>query len=481
MSGLTRLALTGATIACVCNFCIAKEKERVTVTYVLAPAQPLPEGLKAVAVIDAGVQTQGDKQDDRERKWSTMAADMIEAMLGSSASRFGSGLNVAQRRQTQAVLKEQDLRLAGLVEGEAAAKAGKLLAVQGLIVSRITIDIDVQKGSKSTMDWGSVLGGVVQGLGEGRRERGPRVVERPVVVQPAPRSPVFIPRSGGVYAPRGAVDPRRVDPRSARDPRSLRFRRYQYDPRYRAAPGYAVVPGAVAPAPAPYAVVPGQPVPVGPGPGMAGGPAYGEGDGGEPPVFGLKQVEEVRRHLTVQCSFSLIDAVTGRAVVQYSPAPYQKLDTASPDFMFGSMMKGSELDPVDHFIGELVERATQEFVSMLVPTEVEYAYELTGHHSEGEAGIRSLRADDYDEAYQHFLNVLRKYDDDDETAFSAGVASELLGQPQQALEYYRRAASMKGADKDSLPMYVAAKKRLTEHLPRIVKADAATQAPPSKS
>src|SRR5439155_3928542 len=114
-----------------------------------------------------------------------------------------------------------------------------------------------------------------------------------------------------------------------------------------------------------------------------------------------REVEEISRQLTVQCSFTLIDAVTGQSLVQFSPPPYRKVDKSSPDFLFGSIHQ-AELDPVDHFIGELVEQAVQEFVSLLVPTEVEYRYELTGKHTRGEAGVRVVRADDYDAAYEQF-------------------------------------------------------------------------------
>jgi hypothetical protein len=192
------------------------------------------------------------------------------------------------------------------------------------------------------------------------------------------------------------------------------------------------------------------------------------GAGGLPGV-GMKEVEEVNRHLTVHCSFTLIDAVTGQAIVMYKPPPYRKVDSASPDFLFGSMHE-MQLDPVDHFIGELVERGVQEFVSLLVPTEVAYRYEVLAKHSRGEAGVRALRADDYEAAFKHFEAEARKEDDEPEPVFAMGVVSELTGQPKRALEFYRRAASMDDLSDGQLQMYLSAKTRLTEHLPRIIKA-----------
>jgi len=465
--------------------CAAKEKQAVTISYVLAPARPLPEGLKAVAVIDSGVETKGARQDEREQKWSTMAADLIESMLANSAARFGSGLKVAQRRQTAAILKEQDLKLAGLVEGDAAAKAGKLLDVQGLITSRITVNIDVQKGTKSTLDWGRILGGLTQPQPQ-PAPRQPRAYpgsaapgERPVYpgsTEPGktpdpkdtrqkrtPSSPRDTRNSdpNAVQQRRYVPDPRYArDPRYVRDPRYLRYRRYYYyDSRYQptAPPGVVVVP-APAPGPGP------QPLPVEPPP-QEGGP------------FGTREVEEISRHITVQCTFSLIDAVTGAAIAHFSPPPYQKQDTASPNFLFGSIADEAKLDPIDHFIGELVERAAQEFVSMIVPTEVEYSYVVVGRGKEGERGIRALRADDYPGAMELFLAARRKDPDEHETVFALGVVSELLADPQRALEYYRQACAM-DADKEELQQYVAAKKRLNEHIARIMKPQAAEKANP---
>jgi hypothetical protein len=416
----------------------ARETAEVAISYVLAPAQPLPEGLKAIAVIDAGVETKGAKEDEREQKWSTMAADMIESMLASSATRFGSGIQVAQRRMTRQILAEKDLQLAGLVDGATAEKAGKLLAVQGLIASRITINMDVQTSKKSTLDWGGIMGAAAQSmLNRGRSSPPVVATPAPVIVQPG--RPAYLRQNRG---------------RSVRDPRTLRYRRYAYDPRLGAAPG-------------PVMVSPPVPQPQ-PDPPVRAPAALG---------IGTKEVEEVSRHLTVQCSFTLIDAATGEAIAQYSPPPYQKVDTASPDFLFGSMQE-AQLDPVDHFIGELVERGVQEFVSLLVPTEVEYRYQVVGRHSRAEAGVRALRADDLDTAFEQFQAELAKYKDAHEAVFALGVLTELRGQPEKALGYYRKAASMEDVDDGPLQMYLAAKKRVTDHLPRIMKSPA-EGAPPS--
>lgn len=366
----------------------AKEKQVVTVSYRLAPSRPLPANIHAVAVIDSGVESiDGIKGNAREKKWSTIAADMIEAMLQGGAEGASSGLTVVQRRATKQILAEQDLQLAGIVEGDAAMKAGKLLAVQGLIESKISIHIDTKRTVKSSIDWTGVLGGSIQSLSQPRR--------REVQYRP----------------PRGAPPG-------------------QYDNPYRRRERTDV-------------------------------------DGGF--VMPTREVEEISRNLTVQCSFSLIDATSGAGVVQFSPPVFQKTDKKSPDFLFGRCVDASDLDPVDHFIGELVERACREFVGMMAPVQVSYTYEIVGRGDEGEAAVRAIRADDYASAVRLFEEARAKKPKEDATVFALGVTCELAGDYQRALDYYRQASAMPKVDKDELPVYLAAKNRLTEQMDRIMR------------
>jgi hypothetical protein len=433
-----RHGLMAAAILCVlgCSSALwAKEQQAVTVSYVIGPHGALPEGLRAVAVINSGVSTQGMQQDEREAKWSVMAADMIEAMLQAGSGLVAQPIMVAKRSETQAVLREHDMALAGLVAGDQAANAGKLLAVQGLITSRIVVQIEEQRGTRSTLDWMSIMGGAMRETLGGRGE---------------PRQPVVAPTP----APAPAPAPRGVQ---RRQPTQIR----------RGADGriYTVerTPGRVVPPPH-YRGNPAQ-IYV-PQPRSAFQHERSSAGGGL--MIQTREVEEISRSLTVQCSFTLIDVATGQALLQYSPPPFRKQDKRSPDFFFGSLMGEKELDPVDHFIGELVERATQEFVSMLVPVQVSYTYELTARRSAAEAGLRALRADDYAGAIANFQQELAKYPDRHEAMFAIGVTYELMGRHEEALQEYRRALATKGVGDDELRMYTAAKDRLTAHIGRIL-------------
>jgi len=360
---LHMLFFAAACLLCPSQPAAAREKQVVTISYTLAPPQPLPPHIKAVAVIDAGVDSDEERADAREKKWANFAADMLEAMIQASPQPTDRRLTIVQRRATRQILAEKDLQLAGIVEADLAARAGQLLAVQALIASKIDIHIDTRKVSRTQIDWTGMLG-----------------VRRP----------------GVVAGPRGRVAP-------------------------------------------------------------AG-----------PPQFPVRQVEAVSRTLSVQCSFSLIDVATGESLLKFNTPVIQKQDKKSPDWIFGRRIQEAELDPVDHFIGELVERAATEFVSLIVPTQVRYSYEIVGKGKHGEKGVLAIRADDYELARREFEAAHADDPERDVTVFALGVTCELLGDPRRALQYYRQAAGMEDVDEDDLAIYLAAKTRLASHIDRIV-------------
>jgi hypothetical protein len=224
---------------------------------------------------------------------------------------------------------------------------------------------------------------------------------------------------------------------------------------------YQVQPGApphrvYAPHPAPHAPPPGHVEPA---------PA--------PAPLVTREVEEVSRHLTVQCAYALVDAATGELLLQYATPPIQKKDKAAPDFFFGGMVDESKLDPVDHFIGELVEEATLRFAGMIVPVRFEQTYELVGRDKLGERAVRLLRAGDVEQSLQLMREQYHAASDKFETVFALGTITELNARYEEALKRYREAAAMDDADDDEADLAAGAAKRLSDHLPRIVPEGAA--------
>ncbi|NLX12980.1 MAG: tetratricopeptide repeat protein [Phycisphaerales bacterium] len=198
-----------------------------------------------------------------------------------------------------------------------------------------------------------------------------------------------------------------------------------------------------------------------------GGWRRGGGGGGTT----SEELDAIARNITLQPKYAMVD-LSGQAILDYAPKPFRKLDSKKPSGFYGRSSGEADLDPVDHYIGELVEQGTREFVSMFVPCEVEYSYELRSSRNEDSAsGILALRADDYDSAKQFFRSALANDPKDHRSAFCLGVTSELTGDWDAALKYYRQAAAMPGLDDDEVRMYVAAKDRVTEHKDRIRKSN----------
>jgi HSP20 family molecular chaperone IbpA len=283
---------------------------------------------------------------------------------------------VAKRRETRRILTERDMEAAGLVDADTATKAGKLLNVQALIVSKLTIHVDITKSTRTTY----------------------------VLTE----EPVRNPPPTGVKRDRGNTNRRQPPPNRNRPPPSRQ----------------------------PQTRTTLQP----------------------------REVEEIARTLTVQCRFSMLDAATGQSFIEYAPKPFQKTDEKKPSKLFGRSASEADLDPVDLYIGELVEQAVREFVTRFVPRELERSYKMkASEESPAATGIRLMRADDFSGALEQFKQAMMVDGEDDKPVFYAGVAAEMAGDHEKALDYYRRAAAMPGVGKDDLEVYLEAKERLTEH------------------
>lgn len=335
--------------------CGSSEKYTATITYTLQPTEQLPEGLATVAVNEADVEAYeaGTEDADRAKKWSRMAADMIEAMILDAHKNKQTPLTVAKRRETKEVMKEADMAAAGLTQSPNAGAPAQLADVQGLIKSKLNIRNEVKTGKQRTISGASVAAWAGHGWGGGA----------------------------------GSVE--------------------------------------------------------------------------------TEEVETVSRNLTVQCSFSMYDKA-GNALFQYSPDPFRKYDTEKPSPVFGSSKTEANLDSADAIIGELVEQGTREFVSMFVPVKVKYRYEVASSGDENSAlGVRKMRGGFYNEAVVALREAVAKDGNDHKSLFALGVAYEMTGKYDDAIESYRRAASCKGVDQDDAELYRSAADRLAAHKDRI--------------
>lgn len=191
--------------------------------------------------------------------------------------------------------------------------------------------------------------------------------------------------------------------------------------------------------------------------------------GGGSGSVSTSEVETVARNLTVQCSFSMYDKA-GNALFQYAPAPFRKFDKEKPSPFFGSSKTEADLDSADAIIGELVEQGTREFVSMFVPCEVRYHYDLeSSHHEASAAAVRKMRGRFYKEAVDLCRQAIAEDGDDHASWFCQGIAHEFQGNYDEAINAYRQAATCKGPDEEEAAVYQSAADRLTRHKDRIRK------------
>ncbi len=144
--------------------CGGSERAMVEVSYVLNPSVGLPEGMSSVAIMDAQVNEVTDK------KWSELAANYIQHLIQESKEKYGTELEVVDRKHTGTVMKEHDMAAAGLSDAPQTMAMAKLLNVQGMIMTEINVKVETHKGKGRTISslgaWGH--GGHGWGGGGGR-------------------------------------------------------------------------------------------------------------------------------------------------------------------------------------------------------------------------------------------------------------------------------------------------------------------------
>ncbi len=137
------------------------EKATVAIEYMLNPSVGLPPGMNAVAVLDAKVNEVTDT------KWSELAANYVQHLIQEANEKYGTTLQVADRKHTSSVMKEQDLAAAGLVESPKPGAVAKQLGVQGLIMTEINVKVETHQGKGRTVSGMDMFGGGGHGWGHG--------------------------------------------------------------------------------------------------------------------------------------------------------------------------------------------------------------------------------------------------------------------------------------------------------------------------
>lgn len=193
---------------------------------------------------------------------------------------------------------------------------------------------------------------------------------------------------------------------------------------------------------------------------LSGFGGHGWGGGGTSVQTG--EVETVKRTMTVQSDFRLLDTANNKVWEQYETTQRGTEETKASPF-FGSSRTEKELTPQDQIIGTLVERAAREFLSKFIPVRVDVeAHVVSSSNGNCREGVRAMRAEQFADAVSFFKSALAENANDHRAAFGAGVALEASGQYAEALQFYNRAVGL-----SNNRSYVEARDRMKAYSGRI--------------
>jgi tetratricopeptide (TPR) repeat protein len=172
--GLIPLML--AVVPVILTGCEKKQEATVLIRYELVPKEGLPPGMKALAVLPM------EAQGEDEAKWQEMATEMMHSRIVNANQKFNLGLQVADRKNVASLVKEKEAMRAGLVEMKQAQEAAKLINVQGLVMGRCVIKVEVHEGQKRTVSGLGAFASAWSGGGHVETEES-KSISRNVTVQ----------------------------------------------------------------------------------------------------------------------------------------------------------------------------------------------------------------------------------------------------------------------------------------------------------
>jgi hypothetical protein len=124
--------------------CASRERAVVEFSYVVEPAKGLPPGVDTIAIVPAQV---GPTTDE---KWSDMSVTIVQSLIGESRSRFGTKVNVTERRDTKPIFDEADLAAAGMSTRKGGADA-QLMGADAYVLSNINVKVATYTGKQRTL------------------------------------------------------------------------------------------------------------------------------------------------------------------------------------------------------------------------------------------------------------------------------------------------------------------------------------------
>ncbi|RME37301.1 MAG: tetratricopeptide repeat protein [Planctomycetota bacterium] len=115
------------------------------------PDQGLPENVHSIAIMPASVGPTTDP------KWSDLASGILMSLVNESRNRFGTNIDVTDRRDTQVTFDEADLAAAGM-STRPGGSGGQLLAADAAILSNINVKVEKYQGRQRTLSGLNIAG-----------------------------------------------------------------------------------------------------------------------------------------------------------------------------------------------------------------------------------------------------------------------------------------------------------------------------------
>jgi hypothetical protein len=141
--------------------CASRETAAVSFSYVVEKDKGLPPGMKTIAITPAKV---GETTDP---KWSEMCVTVVQSLINESRTKFGTDVNVTERRDTKPVFEEADLAAAGM-SSKKGGGGGQLEGADGYLMSNINVKVEKHVGKQRTLSGLDLAGWGGHGSGGGR-------------------------------------------------------------------------------------------------------------------------------------------------------------------------------------------------------------------------------------------------------------------------------------------------------------------------
>jgi len=147
------------------------------------------------------------------------------------------------------------------------------------------------------------------------------------------------------------------------------------------------------------------------------------------------------KQLAVQAEFKLVDGRTNKVWERYAPRTYRLDEKVNIEPMLENN-KLSKFNQQEKIVARLMEKATTEFISRIMPTQIQVdANVQSSSNGNCKKGVSHLKSKNWKEALESFKLAMKENPNDHQAAYGAGIACEAMGNFNQAVSFFRHACA----------------------------------------